>query len=94
MYKTQQNLYSQVMRSYSVSQARAKLAEVVDLANREPVILEKHGAVAAVVISPERYEAMMNALEEAEDQQAFDSAMAEEGENVSWDEALADLGWT
>ena len=42
---------------------------------------------------PARYEQLIEALEEVEDQEAFDEALAEAGENVSWDEARADLGW-
>ena len=47
----------------------------------------------AVVVSPERYERMVEALEEAEDAMAFDAAMAEEGPNVPWEQVKADLGW-
>jgi len=45
------------------------------------------------MVSPERYERMVEALEEFEDELAFDSAMAEEGPNIPWDEVKADLGW-
>jgi hypothetical protein len=47
-----------------------------------------------VLVSPERYDELMEALEEAEDVVAFDAAMAEEGPNIPWDQAKADLGWT
>lgn len=82
------------MAKFTVSEARAKLAEVVALSRRQAVVLERHGEAAAVVISPERYERMLEALEEAEDQEAFDAALAEAGADVSWDEARADLGWS
>jgi len=39
-------------------------------------------------------EVLIEALEDAEDAQAFDAAMAEEGPNIPWDEVKADLGWT
>ncbi len=45
------------------------------------------------MVSPERYEEMMDALEEIEDVAAFDAAIAEEGPNIPWEEAKADLGW-
>ena len=48
---------------------------------------------AAVVLSPERYEQLMNALDEVEDVTAFDAAMAEEGPNIPWSEVKVDLGW-
>ncbi|HEX4806310.1 MAG TPA: hypothetical protein VFU94_10450 [Conexibacter sp.] len=47
-----------------------------------------------MLLSPERYDELMEALEEAEDVAAFDAAMAEEGPNIPWDQAKADLGWT
>lgn len=46
------------------------------------------------LISPERYEQLIAALEDAEDVAAFDVAIAEEGPNVLWEEVKADLGWT
>ena len=44
-------------------------------------------------MSPERYELLMDALEDAEDIAAFDAAIAEEGPNIPWEQAKADLGW-
>jgi hypothetical protein len=46
-----------------------------------------------VLVSPERYERLMSALEDVEDVAAFDAAMDEEGPNIPWDQAKADLGW-
>ncbi len=93
MYKIKVSLYSQAVVKFTVSQARAKMAEVLSLSRSRPVLLERHGKGVAVVISPTRYEQLMEALEEVEDQVAFDQAVAELGPNVSWDEARADLGW-
>ncbi len=81
------------MASFSVSNARESLAEAIELSREEAVFLERHGKKAAVMISPERYERMMDALDEVDDVLAFDAAMAEEGPNVPWDEVKADLGW-
>jgi PHD/YefM family antitoxin component YafN of YafNO toxin-antitoxin module len=41
------------------------------------VFVQRHGRLAGVLVSPERYEQLMAALEEAEDIPAFDAAMAE-----------------
>jgi len=60
------------------------------------VFIERRGQRAAVVVSPEQYERMLEALEaleDAEDAAAFDDAMAEEGPNVPWAQVKADLGW-
>ncbi len=81
------------MATMNISSAREKLAEAVELAHSEAVFLERYGRRAAVLLSPERYDELMEALEEAEDVAAFDAAMAEEGPNIPWDQAKADLGW-
>lgn len=77
----------------SVSDAREKLSEVIDSVQTEAVVLERYGRPAAVVVSVERYEELLAALEEAEDVAAFDAAMAEEGDNIPWEQVRADLGW-
>ncbi len=77
----------------SVSAARERFPEVLKLAHTEAVILERHGKPAAVVISPERYDQLMTALEDAEDLAAFDDAMRDEGPAIPWEQAKADLGW-
>lgn len=92
-YKHRPELYDSSMTSISVSEAREKLAEVIDAARSEAVVLERFGRPAAVLVSPERYEQLLEALEEAEDVAAFDAAMADEGDNIPWEQVKADLGW-
>lgn len=81
------------MATMSVSAARENLPAAMETARTEAVFLERYGRSAAVLVSPEQYEKMMDAVDEAEDVAAFDAAMAEEGENIPWDQAKADLGW-
>ena len=81
------------MPNYSAARAREYFSEVITQSQTEAVFIERRGAVAAVVISPSQYEAMLNALEEIEDIAAFDQALSEEGPNIPWDEIKADLGW-
>ncbi len=81
------------MAILNVSAARENLSDAVDTARTQPVFLERYGQPAAVLVSPERYEQLMAALEDVEDIAAFDAAMAEEGSNIPWDEVKADLGW-
>ncbi len=76
------------------STARQSLPEAVELARTEAVCLERYGRPAAVLVSPEQYEKLTAALEDAEDVAAFDAAMSEEGPNIPWDQVKADLGWT
>ena len=71
----------------------SRSASPVELARSEAVVFERYGRPAAVLVSPERYEELMAALEEAEDVAAFDEAMAEEGPNIPWEQVKVDLGW-
>jgi PHD/YefM family antitoxin component YafN of YafNO toxin-antitoxin module len=80
------------MSHYSAARARELLSEVIDQSSRKAVFIERRGSVAAVVISPAQYEAMLDALEERDDILAFDQAILEAVPNVPWDEIKADLG--
>ncbi len=81
------------MSTISVADARSNLSTVITDSQSEAVFIERRGQLAAVMISPEQYERLMDALEEAEDAAAFDEAMAEEGPNIPWTQVKADLGW-
>lgn len=81
------------MARMAVSEARQKLAEAVETARSEAVYLERYGRPAAVLVSAERYEELVAALEEVDDIAAFDAAMAEEGESLPWEQVKAELGW-
>ncbi|MHB1929361.1 MAG: type II toxin-antitoxin system Phd/YefM family antitoxin [Acidimicrobiales bacterium] len=78
----------------NISEARERLAEVIDAAQSEAVVLERYGRPAAVLVSVDRYEELLAAAEEAEDIDAFDAAMAEAGDNLPWEQVKADLGWS
>lgn len=82
------------MVSRKMSEVRDALPDAVTTAQTEAVVLERYGRRAAVLISPERYDELMDALEEIEDIREFDAAMAEEGPNIPWETVKADLGWT
>ena len=82
------------MARMAVSEARDRLAEAVETAHTEAVFLERYGRPAAVLVSPERYEELLEAFEDADDVRAFDAAVAEQGSNIPWDVVKADLGWT
>lgn len=82
------------MVKISVSKAREKLSEVVEMSRTEPVELEHYGRRAAVLISPDQYDEMLEALEESQDVAAFDSALAESGANIPWEQVKRDLGWS
>lgn len=81
------------MITMTISELRERLAAAVECASSEPVMVERRGRPAGVLVSPERYEELMAALEELDDIAAFDGAMAEEGPNIPWEQVKADLGW-
>lgn len=87
-------LYHVGMSRVDVSTARTNLAKILDASRNEDVLIERYGKPAGVLISPERHEELLAALEELDDLRLFDEAMAEEGENIPWDQVKADLGWT
>ena len=86
-------MYNWLMSVVSVADARNHLSDVIDRSRNEAVFIERRGRRAAVVVSPEQYERMLEALEDAEDVASFDEAMAEEGANIPWAQVKADLGW-
>ncbi len=94
MYIPDLEMYNWCMSTISVADARNNLSTVIARSQEEAVFIERRGQRTAVVISPEQYERMLDALEEAEDVAAFDEAMAEEGPDVPWEQVKADLGWT
>ncbi len=87
-------MYYSWMATIPVSEARESLSDAVQAARTEAVFLVRYGRPAAVLVSPERYEELIGAEEDAEDVAAFDAAMAEEGANIPWEQVKADLGWT
>ena len=85
-------LYNIRVATIAISEARERLSEAVEIAGGEAVFLERYGKPAAVLLSPERYEELMEVFE-TEDIAAFDAAMAEEGDNIPWEQVKVDLGW-
>jgi PHD/YefM family antitoxin component YafN of YafNO toxin-antitoxin module len=86
-------LYNIDMVKISVSKAREKLSEVVEMSQSEPVEFELYGRRAAVIVSPDQYDEMLEALEESQDVAAFDAALIEVGDNIPWEQVKTDLGW-
>jgi prevent-host-death family protein len=86
------------MSEMTVTEARARLADVVDQARVEhdPVFLTRHGRRIAAVIDAEHLEQLIEAAEDLADLQAAAAAraeMADTGENpIPWDQVKADLG--
>jgi antitoxin Phd len=82
------------MSTLKMSEFRAKLLAAIETAQSEAVTVMRGRKPAAVLVSPERYEELMDALEERDDIAAVDAALAEGGEPIPWDQVMRDLGWT
>jgi prevent-host-death family protein len=57
-----------------ISEAKGRLAELVRDAQDEDVILLRHGRPAAVIVGAERFDALMEELEDARDRMAVSEA--------------------
>lgn len=93
MYDTADELYDSCTAKMNISDARDHLPDAMETARTEAVFVQRRGRPVGVLVSPERYEQLITALEDAEDVAAFDEAMAEEGPNIPWEQVKADLGW-
>ncbi|MDP3971368.1 MAG: type II toxin-antitoxin system Phd/YefM family antitoxin [Candidatus Nanopelagicales bacterium] len=85
------------MAEVSVTEARGRLADVVDEArvNHTPVYLTRRGKQVAAVIDAADLDELLSAAEDLADLRAAAAARAEmdDGEEaVLWDEVKADLG--
>ena len=90
--------YSDAMSELTLTEARARLADVVDEARvgHDPVFLTRRGRRVAAVIDADDLERLIEAAEDLADIKAAQVArkeMAESGEGpVPWDQVKADLG--
>ncbi|HAM02202.1 MAG TPA: prevent-host-death protein [Acidimicrobiaceae bacterium] len=82
------------MSEVSVSEARDRLADVIDEARRlhEPVYLNRRGKRLVAVIDAEDLDRLIELAEDAVDIAEARSALEEEGESIPWDEVKAALG--
>lgn len=88
------DLYTFRMSTLNITAFRANLPGAVETAKTEAVVLERNRHRVAVMVSPERYDELMDALEQLEDAAAVDDALAEGGEPIPWEQVMKDLGWT
>lgn len=97
-YKTAVSANIEAMTEIGVSEARARLAEVIDSArvNHEPVYLVRRGRRVAAVIDAEDLDVLVAAAEDLADLRAAAAARAEAAETgaqpIPWAEVRADLG--
>jgi PHD/YefM family antitoxin component YafN of YafNO toxin-antitoxin module len=80
------------MSIMSISEVRENLAEAINASAVEAVFIERHGKAAAVLISPERYELLMDALEDIEDLSSIEEHRANPQPGIPWEKVKSDLG--
>ncbi|MDO5501882.1 MAG: type II toxin-antitoxin system Phd/YefM family antitoxin [Actinomycetia bacterium] len=84
------------MPEMTVTEARARLADVVDAARvgHEPVYLTRRGRRVAAVIDADDLDRLIEAAEDLADIRAARAAREEltEGEAVPWEQVRVDLG--
>lgn len=86
-------LYDSYMSDVAVSEARSRLAEIIDEArrSREPVYVTRRGRRVAVIVDPDLYDEIVEDAEDAIDRRELEAARAED-DYVPWEEVKADLG--
>lgn len=74
-----------------VSEARVRLAELIEEADGEEVLLLKHGRPVGVLLSHDGYERLLDHIEDLEDELSVRRA-GEDGPPISLDKLKAELG--
>lgn len=97
MYVSALTAYGVVMGEMTVSDARARLADVVDAARvaHDPVYLTRRGHRVAAVIDADDLDRLIAAAEDLADIEGAKTARAELAageEGIPWDQVKADLG--
>ena len=86
------------MSEMTVTEARARLADVADQArvDHDPVFLTRRGRRVAAIVDADHLEQLIEAAEDLADLQAAVAARAEMAETgqlaIPWDEVKSDLG--
>jgi antitoxin StbD len=75
----------------AISKARAKLSELVRHSQDEDVVLMNHSTPAAVIVSVDRYEALLDELEDFKDRL---SVYERAGVTIPAEKLLIELGLT
>lgn len=97
MYSSAISAYCGGMSEISVSDARARLADVVDAARvaHDPVYLTRRGQRVAAVIDAEDLDRLIAAAEELADIEAAAASRTEMDDGapaIPWEQVKADLG--
>lgn len=86
-------MYDSYMTEVAVSEARDRLAEVIDETRRsgEPISVTRRGRRVAVIIDSDAFDRLVDIADDIEDRRELDAARADD-DYVPWDEVKAVLG--
>ena len=86
-------MYDSYMTEVAVSEARDRLAEVIDETRRsgEPISVTRRGRRVAVIIDSDAFDRLVDIADDIEDRRELDAARADD-DYVPWDEVKAALG--
>ena len=84
---------SYMMNEVAVSEARNRLAEVIEESRRsgEPISVTRRGRRVAVILGSDAFDRLVDRADDAEDRRELDEARADD-DYVPWDEVKAALG--
>ena len=86
-------VYDSYMSEVAVSEARNRLAEVIEESRRsgEPISVTRRGQRVAVIIDSDAFDRLVDAADEADDRRELEAAR-EDDDYVPWDEVKVMLG--
>ena len=86
-------MYDSYMNEVAVSEARNRLAEVIEESRRsgEPISVTRRGRRVAVILDCDAFDRLVDSADEVEDRRELDAARADD-DYVPWDEVKAALG--
>ena len=86
-------MYDSYMTELPVSEARNRLAEVIEEARRsgEPIFVTRRGRRVAVIMDPDAFDRLVDIAEDVDDRRELAAVRAED-DYVPWDEVKAALG--
>ena len=86
-------MYDSYMNEVAVSEARNRLAEVIEEARRsgEPISVTRRGRRVAVILDSGAFDRLVDSADDVEDRRELDAARVDD-DYVPWDEVKAALG--
>lgn len=80
------------MNSISINLKDPELSALIADLLQKPIRIEANGIALAILMSSERFYALVEAEEEVEDLRAYEESMCDPDPNIPWDEVKRDLG--